>query len=205
MTISPGDDLDVDFAITKQGKTSQVDFVKVKSVDGNDLDAHGFDRYVKNAVADKNARATPPGKTNGTEQALGKAGGTVGVVAEINDAQDTFKSRGNTVAANMESGMGIAAGAGDTIAMFTGLAGAIVAFRSQGASGSDKAGAVLNGISSIGGGVKGVSSMADKGVAGKDATSAAQGIAGFADAFSGIKDTFFVIKHIVELANEAGG
>ncbi len=201
--IKPGDDLDVDFATTLQGNTTQADFVKVRSVDGNDLEARGFDRYVKKtAVADKKARSTPPGKSNGAEKALGTVGGTVGIVAEINDAQDSFKTRGY-VPPEMETGMGIASGAGDTIAMFTGLAGAIVAFRDTESSGSDKAGAVLSGISSIGGGAKGISAMTDKGGAGKDATAGAQGIAGFADAFAGIKDTFFVIKHIVELANKA--
>ncbi|MET0910050.1 MAG: DUF4157 domain-containing protein, partial [Ilumatobacteraceae bacterium] len=204
--IKPSDDLDVDFAVVRNGKTDNLPFVQVNTVDGNDLAARGVERFVKKtAVTAKDGRATPGAKSSSSQtgKALGKVGGTVGVVPEINDAQDGFKARGNAIASNMEQGMGVAAGAADTISMFTGLAAAIVAFRDPEASGSDKAGAVLSGVSSIGGGAKGVSGMADKGGAGKDATSGAQGIAGFADAFSGIKDTFFAIKHIIELADKA--
>jgi hypothetical protein len=204
VSINPSDALDVDFDVSMDGKTTSAPYVQVTSVGRKNLGRGG--RYVKkSAVAPKDGRATPTGKSSSaqTGKAIGKGTSTVGILPEINDAQDAFKARGNVIASDMEKGMGVAAGAGDSIAMFTGLAASIVAFRDRDASKGDKAGAVLGGISSIGGGAKGASAMADKGGAGTAATSASQGIAGFADAFSGIKDTFFAIKHIIELAQKA--
>ena len=208
VSIKPSDDLDVDFGVVRTGKTNQLPYVQVNTVADNDLAARGVERFVKkSSVAAKGGRATPDAKSSSaqTGKALGKGTSTVGILPEINDAQDAFKARGNAIGSDMEKGMGVSAGAGDTIAMFTGLAAAIVAFRDPKADASDKAGAVMSGVSAIGGGAKGVSTMADKGGAGSAATSASQGIAGFADAFSGIKDTFFAIKHIIELAEKAEG
>ncbi len=164
-------------------------------------------RYIR-ASAVELAGATGTGKAAETTndkagKSFDKVGGIAGVLPEINDAMEGYKKSGGSVAKDTESGMGIAAGAGDTVSMIAGLAVAISEFRKADASGSDKAGAVMSGISSVGAGAKGIATMADKGGAGGGAEAASQGIAGFADAFAGIKDTFFAIKHIVELVNEA--
>ncbi len=164
------------------------------------------ERYIRaDALAFDGAVDSGVVKTTGDKvgATASKIGETVGIVPEINDALDGYTAIGGGVSAGMESGMGVAAGAADTITMFTGLAESIVAFRARDADAGDKVGAVLNGLSAVGTGAKGVSGIVDKAGAGSDATSAAQGIAGFADAFVGIKDTFFAIKHIVDLVQEA--
>lgn len=202
ITYDPGETMDVDDTQVLVGKESGDRFLRVVGARGGD----GSARYVRQASVElPGATATPGPETTGDRVggAAGKIGDTAGILPDINDAQDAMKANGGSVSSDMESGVGVAAGVGDTITMFTGLAEAIVAFRDPDADGGDKAGAVLTGIAAVGTGTKGVSGAVDKAGAGSDATSAAQGIAGFADAFAGIKDTFFAIKHIVDLAKDA--
>ena len=183
--IKPGDALDVDFAATATGAAGGAEHVQVNKAGKNDLAGKGLTRYVKtSAIEQKGARATPSAKSKSaqTGKAIGKGTSAVGILPEVNDALDGFKKRGNAVSADMQKDIGLAAGAGDTVAMITGLAAAIVAFRDPTAEKSDKAGAVLSGISSVGGGAKGISTLVDKGGAGGAAESTSQGIAGFADA-----------------------
>jgi hypothetical protein len=192
-------EVDTDVERTDSGSPASV-YVQTKKVGSKRLK-----RYVKlSAIELQGAQGT--GKSTSTsgkvDKVSDKIGGTAGILPDINDAQDGFKANGGTIGSNMESGMGVAAGAGDTATMFTGLAQAIVAWR-ESENGSDKAGALMSGAAALGTGAKGISGMVDKGGGGEAATSAAQGIAGFADAFVGIKDTFFAIKHIVELVQQA--
>lgn len=192
-----GQELEVNEAVVRTDSESN-EYVQTKKVGSKRLK-----RYVKrSAIEIQGDQGTGKESSSVAGNVAGKIGDAAGILPDINDAQDGFKISGGTVDSNMESGMGVAAGAGDTVSMFTGLAEAIVSWR-EAENGSDKAGAVLTGIGAVGTGAKGISGMADKGGAGDAATAAAQGIAGFTDAFLGIKDTFFAIKHIVELVQEA--
>lgn len=198
-TAKPGERLDVDAAVERTDSgTPPTRYVMTRKVGSKRIK-----RFVKLSAIELEG-AADTGKTEGSkvDSVAGKIGDTAGIVPDINDAQDGFSANGGTVGSGMESGVGVAAGAADTVTMFTGLAQAIVAWR-ESENGSDKAGALLSGAAALGTGAKGVSGMVDKAGGGDAATAAAQGIAGFADAFVGIKDTFFAIKHIVELVQQA--
>lgn len=201
--VKAGDEVDFSDAVQKPGKSSGEEFAKVTKKNGRRIRGERFVRISALSVigdsATPDAESTSD-KVGGVSDAIGDA---AGILPDIADAQDSFKAGGGTVSADMEAGVGVGAGVSDTLSMFTGIAGAIIAFRDEDANAGDKAGAVLEGMSSVGAGAKGVSGIIDKSGGGNVATAAAQGIAGFADAFAGIKDTFFVIKGIIDLANEA--
>lgn len=202
MKAQPGETLEIDPAVKRTDKATPAEvYVQTTKVGSRRLK-----RFVAvSRVELVGSKARPGGETPNDQ--FGKAGeglgSTFGIIPDINDAQDAFKASGGKVSEQMESDVGVAAGFGDVMSMVGGLAAAISTFQSRESNGSDKAGAVLSGISSAGTGAKGFAGMVDKGGGGESATAAAQGIAGFADAFAGIKDTFFAIKHIVELVNEA--
>lgn len=203
---TPGDVVEVEDSDTRSDSNVKHPgtYVRVTKVGQKNLGR--WERFI-----DTHALAYDGGSSGGDSESTGdkvgsvaeKIGDTAGILPDINDAQDAFKANGGGVSSDMESGLGVAAGIGDTVTMFTGIAEAIIAFRDADANASDKVGAAMKGIAAGGTGAKGISGIVDKAGGGDGATAAAQGIAGFADAFVGIKDTFFAIKHIVELVRNA--
>ena len=108
--------------------------------------------------------------------------------------------------------LGVVGGTADVVGMFIGLAKSVKSFQAAKADGNraNQVGAVLEGAAAVTGGAKGIGSLVKSGseldghkdgIGASDAASSA--LSGIADSFGAVKDTFFAIKKIVDLASSA--
>ena len=154
------------------------------------------------------------------EHATGLLGGTQ--VGDIDSYKDDIAkaNNGGTAPSSVEgkSGatdhqsaqLGIVGGSADLANMFLGISKCAKVWADSNSKASDKAGAALEGAGAVAGGAKGLSSIVKSGTttdAAKDGMSgakdAASFLSGFADSVNAVKEGFFIVKGIVELAEKS--
>ncbi len=122
------------------------------------------------------------------------------------DATVTGQTGGETNTANI----GAAAGAADFLGMFVTIAKSVKTFKDPKKEGADKAGAALELVQGASSGASGLTNVVDgaakakgmkDGVGASDAAGKALG--GITDMFGTVKEVFYTIKGIVELAEKA--
>jgi hypothetical protein len=106
--------------------------------------------------------------------------------------------------------MGIVGGSADLANMFVGISKCAKVWADSKSKAGDKAGAALEGAGSVAGGAKGLSSIVKSGTttdSAKDGMSGAKEassfLSGFADSVNAVKEGFFIVKGIIELAEGA--
>lgn len=154
------------------------------------------------------------------ESATGLLGGTA--VSDVDGYRDEIAKANNAgMAPQTVSGksgasdkqaaqMGIVGGTADLANMFIGISKCAKVWADTKSKGADKAGAALEGAAATAGGAKGLSSIV-KGSTTTDtakdgaghAKEAAGVLGGLADSVTAIKEAFFIVKGIIELAEKA--
>ena len=162
------------------------------------------------------------GSVNESGEATTGLLGSTGVVTDIDGYRDDVaKSTGGKDAVGSDKSgagtedtakLGIASGSGDIANMFIGISKAVKIFADKDKSAADKVGAGLEMTGSIAAGGKGVGGIVKGSTTTKEAADGMAGakdasiiLSGITDSINAVKEGFFIVKGIIELAKDAAG